>query len=174
VEGCGYMDWIGLAQDRDRWRTLVSALMNLRVPWNAGNFLTSCKPVSFSWRTLHRGVSELLITKYVFWFSLQILSETFFILRRNERDVVTIYMCGILFTYPILIKLEFFPKVFFSKYLIFKFYENPPSESRNVPCGRTDRHDQANSDFSQFCRTHLKVYGFRLKRFSFCNGLPRR
>ena len=39
--GCGYMDWIGLAQDRDRWRTLVSAVMNLRVPWNAGNFLTS-------------------------------------------------------------------------------------------------------------------------------------
>ena len=33
--GYGYMDWIGLAQDRDRWRTLVSAVMNLRVPWNA-------------------------------------------------------------------------------------------------------------------------------------------
>jgi len=31
VVGCGYMDWIGLAQDRDRWRTLVSAVMNLRV-----------------------------------------------------------------------------------------------------------------------------------------------
>jgi len=30
--GCGYMDWIGLAQDRDRWRTLVSAVMNVRVP----------------------------------------------------------------------------------------------------------------------------------------------
>jgi len=29
---CGYMDWIGRAQDRDRWRTLVSAVMNLRVP----------------------------------------------------------------------------------------------------------------------------------------------
>ena len=29
---CGYMDLIGLAQDRDRWRTLVSAVMNLRVP----------------------------------------------------------------------------------------------------------------------------------------------
>ena len=30
--GCGYVDWIGLAQDRDKWRTLVSAVMNLRVP----------------------------------------------------------------------------------------------------------------------------------------------
>ena len=30
--GYGYMDWIGLAQDRDRWRTLVSAVMNLLVP----------------------------------------------------------------------------------------------------------------------------------------------
>ena len=56
--GCGYMDWIGLAQDRDRWRTVVSAVMNLRVPWNAGNFLTSFKPVSFSRRTLHHGVSK--------------------------------------------------------------------------------------------------------------------
>ena len=30
--GCGYVDWIGLAQVRDRWRTLVSTVMNLRVP----------------------------------------------------------------------------------------------------------------------------------------------
>ena len=29
---CGYMDWIGLVQDRDRWRMLVSAVMNLQVP----------------------------------------------------------------------------------------------------------------------------------------------
>ena len=29
---CGYMDWIGLAQDRDMWRMLVSGVMNLQVP----------------------------------------------------------------------------------------------------------------------------------------------
>jgi len=29
--GCGYMDWIGLAQDKDRWQTLVSTVMILRV-----------------------------------------------------------------------------------------------------------------------------------------------
>ena len=56
--GCGYVDWIGLAQDRDRWRTLVSAVMNLRVPRNVGNFLTSCKLVSCSRRTVHHGVSK--------------------------------------------------------------------------------------------------------------------
>jgi hypothetical protein len=35
------MDWIDLAQDRDRWRALVLAAMNLQVPQNAGNFLTN-------------------------------------------------------------------------------------------------------------------------------------
>ena len=34
------MDWIDLAQDRNRWAVLVNAVMNLRVPQNAGNFLT--------------------------------------------------------------------------------------------------------------------------------------
>jgi hypothetical protein len=35
------MDWIDLAQESDRWRALVNSGMNIWVPQNAGNFLTS-------------------------------------------------------------------------------------------------------------------------------------
>jgi hypothetical protein len=39
--GSGSMKWIELAQSREMWRVLLNAVMNLRVPYNAGNFLAS-------------------------------------------------------------------------------------------------------------------------------------
>ena len=49
------MGWIDLAQDR--LQALVNAVMSLRVPFSAGNFLTSCGLVSFSGMILLHGVS---------------------------------------------------------------------------------------------------------------------
>jgi hypothetical protein len=51
------MDWIHMARVRDSWRALVSAVMNLRIPKNGENFLTSSRPASISRRTLLYGVS---------------------------------------------------------------------------------------------------------------------
>jgi hypothetical protein len=55
---CEGMDWIDVAQDRDRWWALVNAVTNLRVVRNAGNFLTSGEHISFSRRTLLHEVSK--------------------------------------------------------------------------------------------------------------------
>jgi hypothetical protein len=44
--GLNVVDWIGLAQDRYRWRTLVNSVMNLGVPQNAGNYRMAAQLVA--------------------------------------------------------------------------------------------------------------------------------
>jgi hypothetical protein len=53
------MDWIDLAQGRDKWRALMSMLMNLRVPYSVGNFSSGCTTGSFSRRAQLRGISSV-------------------------------------------------------------------------------------------------------------------
>jgi hypothetical protein len=55
--GWGGMDWIDLAQYRDQWTVLVNTVMNLRVPYNAGKFLSSCTIGGFSRRAQLHEVS---------------------------------------------------------------------------------------------------------------------
>jgi hypothetical protein len=48
-------DWVDLAQDRDLWKALLDTVMNLRIPQNAGKFLSSCIIGSFSRRAQLQG-----------------------------------------------------------------------------------------------------------------------
>ena len=71
----------------------------------------------------------------MFWYSLELLSETFLILRRNERDMIkNVYW----YSFPILMKLEFSRHIF-EKSSNIQFHENPSSGSRVVLCGPKDR-----------------------------------
>jgi len=82
----------------------------------------------------------LLNIKFVFWFSLHILSETFLVLRKPERNVIKIlYWFDV--TYPLFLS-DFneteFSRQIFEKYSSIKFHENPFSGSRVFPSGRRD------------------------------------
>ena len=96
----------------------------------------------------------------MFWFSVQILSEIFLILRRIQRDIIKYVhrsSCKAHFILgPIVIKLDY-SRFFFGKHSNNKFHENPSSWSLVVTCGQRDRQTERETcrSFSQFCN-HTK------------------
>jgi hypothetical protein len=76
----GAIDYINLAQNRDRWWALVYTVINLRVPQQAGNFWSILGCFSFSGRTLLHGVSYIHNTAlhaFHVW-KLKVISEWIF------------------------------------------------------------------------------------------------
>jgi len=83
---------------------------------------------------------KLLNIKCVFWFSLQILSETFLSLRRVQRHIVTnlqIFMQSTCFYGQIAKKIDFSRQIF-EKMFNMKFHEYLSTGRRVIPCGRTE------------------------------------
>jgi len=95
---------------------------------------------------------KVLNIKCVFWFIYNFF-ETFLILRRIQLDII-ISVYSLHWKYPLFLT-DFFKKLCFLERFLknshIKFHENPPSGMRFVPCRQTDRHNEANSSFSQFC-----------------------
>jgi len=94
----------------------------------------------------------------VFRTSLQLLSETFIILRTVQRDIINVRRssCKVpVISFQILMKIQLFFRQILEKYSNIKFHENPSSGSRVVSRGQTDGHYKANR-FSQFCEGALK------------------
>jgi hypothetical protein len=81
---------------------------------------------------------KLLNMKCVFCVSLQLMFETFLILRRTERDTIKMYI-GLHIKYPLFSSYfnEIFLDIFSKNTRNIKFYTNPSSRSRIVPRGRT-------------------------------------
>ena len=98
---------------------------------------------------------KLLNIKCVFWFSLQLLSETFLILKIIQEDIINVHRASR--KVPVIL-VRFWSWIFstdFEKYANIKVRENSSIGCRVVLCGRTDGqtdgHNEANSRFSQFC-----------------------
>jgi hypothetical protein len=112
----------------------------------------------------------LLNIKCVFRVYLQLLYQIFFILRRNERDIlydrkcILVFMWSTCYSCPIVMKLEF-SRQSFEKYSNTKFHETPSSGSRVVPCRRTDRQDELIVAFHSL-RTRIKTHKKYKKLYS--------
>ena len=103
--------------------------------------------------------SEIIGHKTCVLISSKNLFETFLTLRRTERDMVkclAVFMKSARHSCPIWMKLEASRQFYFEKYSNMNLHENLSSGRLVVPWGRTDRHDEAKSRFSQFCERAYK------------------
>jgi hypothetical protein len=111
-----------------------------------------CLPVTYFYTYIWHDFREMLLNiKCVFWFSLQLLSETFLVLRTIEREMIKNVLRS---SYKVPVKLvrfqwnlNFLDK-FSEKSSDFKFNENPASGSR-VPCGPADRRTANKTDITK-------------------------
>jgi len=100
------------------------------------------------------------------------LSEIFLIIRKTERAITinVLYICLSVclhatyrYSCHILMRLEVSPQIS-EKQSNIKFHENPVSGSRVVPCGRTNGHDEVNSNFLRFRERAYKSHFLFSKR----------
>ena len=132
-------------------RIILSCLTCLDIP-----YFSSLSHKRHSFRT------RILNVQYVFWFSVQLSAE------RIQRDIIYLrrYSCKL----PVILirfysDLNFLYNFFFEKSSNIKFHENPSSESRVVPWGQTDGHDEANRLFF-FCNFANARTDVDLRHFS--------
>jgi hypothetical protein len=57
-KGWDIVDWINVAQDRDQWKVIANTVINIRLPYHFGKFLSSCATGGFSRRAEFRGVKS--------------------------------------------------------------------------------------------------------------------
>jgi hypothetical protein len=83
------MNWIDVAQDRDRLRALMSTLMNLWVPLNIGRFFSSCATGCFLGRPQLHGVTKHNENRSSNWITHSIIEIYCF---KNIRDALDTIM----------------------------------------------------------------------------------
>ena len=116
---------------------------------------------------------ELLHIKGVFWFSLQLLSETFLILRRIQWDIITNVKRSSRQVHVTLVRFQY-------TWIFWTDFQNNPQTSNFIKsvqwepsCSmQTNRYDEANSRFSKICESAYKFWQRSSRARANCNDIP--